>query len=567
MTPDRKMSLIMLFTCLLFSAGSVLAADNKVTVGGYAAAEALRLGERMYLQGILPSGEPMKAIVQGDIEVSGTMITCSNCHHRSGLGSYEGGVVTPPTNGAKLFAPLRGPQDIPGTVMKRTMAATQPRPAYTDESLTQALVNGVDPTGRKFSPTMPRYLLDDTSAKVMNFYLKNLNATFSPGVTRDEIRFATIVTTDTVKSDKDAMIATLRAFIDDEWNARLSDLVSPWNAWNLTVQKVDGKSYRNATLDIWELSGPPETWHRQLAEFNRNKPVFAVIGGLVPGPWDPIHTFCESNRIPCIMPLTELPVVSDSSWYTLYISKGFYQEGEAAASYLSRVFDLPPEKQIVQVYRNSSQAKALASAFRATWKKLGESPLHDRILATSEVPDAAFWAKLISTYPDAVLLVWLDKKDIGNLSSLPNTANRPTTVMLSSGLLNGQLSSIPDSIRDFTFITYPTRLPGDEKYARTLITNWMKMHRMALDNLSVSSKVISTTRLISTALVDMGVDFYRDYFLDLLDENSDLPNSSITYPMLSFGPGQRYAAKGCYIVTLTKGDNPKVVRQSDWVFY
>ena len=79
--------------------------------------EALRLGEAMYRKGLLPSGEPMTGFVQGDIEVKGPILTCANCHMRSGLGSYEGGVTTLPTNGEKLFSPLTNGYDLPSTSM------------------------------------------------------------------------------------------------------------------------------------------------------------------------------------------------------------------------------------------------------------------------------------------------------------------------------------------------------------------------------------------------------------------------------------------------------------------
>ena len=58
-------------------------------------------------------------------------------------------------------------------------------------------------------------------------------------------------------------------------------------------------------------------------------------------------------------------------------------------------------------------------------------------------------------------------------------------------------------------------------------------------------------------------NYYRDNFLDAIGMIDDLEVP--LYVRLSFGPGQRYASKGCYIVQLSKGEKPVLVRKSDWV--
>jgi hypothetical protein len=65
--------------------------------------------------------------------------------------------------------------------------------------------------------------------------------------------------------------------------------------------------------------------------------------------------------------------------------------------------------------------------------------------------------------------------------------------------------------------------------------------------------------------MDLDGAFYRDH---LLDRISMLPDQSLPdYERLSFGPGQRYASKGCYIMQLTTGADPELVKRSDWVIH
>ncbi len=61
--------------------------------------------------------------------------------------------------------------------------------------------------------------------------------------------------------------------------------------------------------------------------------------------------------------------------------------------------------------------------------------------------------------------------------------------------------------------------------------------------------------------------YYRDYFLERLDMMDDRGYLIGIYPNLSFGPGQRYASKGCYIVQLSGGPDPALVKMSEWVIY
>lgn len=540
------------------------AAAGRETVAGLPAAEAFRLGEIMYQKGLLPSGKPMPALVQGGIEMDGTMSNCANCHLPSGLGSLEGGIITPPTNGGRLYQPRRGAIDIPGPTMKRSMFSGPGRPAYTDESLARALKEGVDPTGRTLDEIMPRYELDDRDTEIFIYYLRNLSAEYSPGLTPETIRFATVITPEVSPADREAYLQPLNAFIRDDWNGRVKLVSDQWNTvWKSSPDAP--KAFRKIDLDLWELKGSPDSWGKQLEEYYRQKPVFALLGGITTGTWAPMHEFCEKHRIPAILPITDLPVVSESDRYTLYISKGVYQEGEAAAKYLSRVFALPADKEIVQLFREDDRGRSLALGFTATVEKLGTTKITSRAIPPGETINGDFWKKLAATYPEAALLIWLGPADLAGIGILAESGNRP--LFFSSTLLAGEYAKLPDTIRDFSFITHPTRLPESEEYSRTVLTNWMRFKTLPMPNTKIASQVFLLKSVFSEALNSTAGEFYREYFLDTLDEGRDQLQTSLTYPSLSFGPGQRYASKGCYVVTITKGANPKVVRQSDWVIY
>ena len=57
--------------------------------------------------------------------------------------------------------------------------------------------------------------------------------------------------------------------------------------------------------------------------------------------------------------------------------------------------------------------------------------------------------------------------------------------------------------------------------------------------------------------------YYRDYFLDVIGMSMDMTDP--LYERLSFGPGQRYASKGCYVVQLSHGAKPELIKKSAWI--
>ena len=568
----------LLLTALYFLLiGTAAAAEKEMTVEDYSSAEAMYLGERMYRDGILPSGEPMQAIVMGDIPVDGRMFTCDDCHQRSGLGSVEGTVITWPTNGRELYIPRRKTgawrkpetektkQDVRKNLPAYWEQIEDVRPAYTDESLAMVLWTGVDPAGRKLHPIMPLYHLDDKDMAVMVHYLKNLSVDLAPGVDETTIRFATVVSDNVSTEDRHAMLSTLQAHIDvHNTQSRHQERRAASGPFYKTEKH---QAYRRLELDVWELQGSENTWSAQLLNYYQKQPVFALLGGMTAGSWQPIHEFCEQHKIPNIFPLTDFPPISESDWYTLYFSKGFYQEGQAAARYLHTQENIISGAKIIMVSREGMASNALSDGFLESWQEFGRpEPEHLKVAPDTKLTDQ-FWQDVMQSKQPDVLFLWLGPADLEKIDALAQGTKSSPKIILSYEMLGNSFEVIPDDLRDNVYLTYPYSLPESQKKSLLAVKQWLKARKIPVADLKMQSKIYFLGWMLAGAVKSMRSEFFRDYFLEGFDMMIDQDYAIAVYPRLTFGSGQRYASKGCYIVQLTKGPDPKLVPKSDWVIH
>jgi hypothetical protein len=566
--------LLLIFLCFLIPA-TIAVADDGTVPEGFSRQEALHLGEKMYRDGILPSGEPMQAFVMGDIPVDGRMFTCDDCHQRSGLGSVEGTVITWPTNGRELYKPRRrtGAWRPPQTEQAKQderkglpsyWQIEDVRPAYTDQSLAMVLWAGVDPAGRKLNPIMPLYHLEDRDMSILVYYLRNLSLELAPGVDDTTIRFATVVTEDVNVKDRQTMLATLQGHMDthNSQNRHQERRAASGPFYKTEMHQA----YRRWQLDIWELRGPENTWPGQLQAYYRKQPVFALLGGLAAGSWQPVHEFCEQNRIPAIFPLTDFPVISDTDWYTLYFSKGLYGEGETAARYLQAAENTGPDAKIVIVSRPDMESNALHQGFSESWRKFGRAEPKQLEIGPDIKLTEQFWHDTMRTHEPDILILWLGADDLKTISTFVQ-GEKPLKILVSSSLLEYKFGTIPDGLRDTVYLTYPYSLPDTREKRLLSVKRWLQARNIPITDLDMQAKIYFIGWMLSGGVKNMRSEFFRDYFLEGFDMMIDQDYAIALYPRLTFGSGQRYASKGCYIVQLTRGSNPVLLQRSDWVIH
>ncbi|RII25638.1 MAG: amino acid ABC transporter substrate-binding protein [Geobacter sp.] len=540
-----------------------------------ASPETLRLGEQVYREGVLPSGKPLLAAIKGGVSAPGTTFACISCHLRSGLGSVDEGIYTPAINGEKLFKPL--PRLYKG-IEQNAKSSPPLRPAYTEESLIEVLRSGRDAGGRLLSEAMPRYLIEDRDARILVAYLRSLSSQSSPGADAT-LRFATVMSEDIKPAESEAMLASFDHYFKMK-KTQVRTFSNPRGLGaksRLMAENMLGSrdlAVREMSLSHWTLKGPPETWRSQLEEYNRKEPVFALLGGIVSGPWKPVHQFSEENGIPCLFPNTDFPVISDTDLYTLYLSKGYYQEGEAAARYLNSRTDILEGRRVVQIVRASREAEALSAGFLQTWQELGQQAPLTVPLPSGNALDSDFLKQVLAKEKPAALVIWDDATALPALDLLSRFEGRPTMVFLSTRYLGESIWTLQETIRDFTFLTYPyTFSPfaprstmGKQKVQDDLQQTLQQVDVPLKNEVEkIASLTNSLTQILTIMLMDLKGNYYRD---NLLDVAGMMPDQQYPlYGRISLGTGQRYASKGCFIVQLSHGDNPELVKKSSWVIH
>lgn len=507
--------------------------------GACAAATDLRaIGERIYRDGVLPSGRTVRAVQANGTPMAPGFVACIGCHRRSAMGCMEGTMQVPPLIREVLTRPgIESAQGF-GNNFRRLML----RPAYDDASLAKAIRHGIDPAGQPLEAPMPRYQLNAREMAALIVYLKSLAAGKGPGVSDDEIHLATVVSDGVPEAAGRAMREVLQAYVDDR------------NAGSRTTSRQNAagewivKPRRRWRLHVWELSGPPADWPGQLEAHYRRQPVFAVMGGIAAGPWQPIQEYCERQELPCFFPSTDLPG-PDVGQYSLYLSAGVTLSAEALALYLA---DNPPAQPVLQVYDSEAGNRAAAAAFTAALARNGLPVPEDHRL--DGAPNEAFWDGMLRGKSGRSVVIWLNRPDLGQLRPWLEQIER---VVIPSPAAP-ELPVVPEGFAGKLMTVHPFVLPSQKEARYARLRSWLKAKGLGSDQERVRTDAYFAAHATGTALAAIGENFSRNYFLEQLENLPEYLASMSLYPRVSFGPGQRYAAKGAHVLTLGADGAPTV---------
>ncbi len=571
-------------------------------------------GRRLFMDGVLPSGASLRAERVGNAPLVGKVAACAACHRRSGMGAVEGDTIIPPISGQALHAGKALRERVIVTMdPRRGRSWNQSHPPYDDASLLAAIRDGVHVTGRPMDVLMPRYAIGPREMPALNAFLNQLSANWSPGVTADSVRLATVIAPGVSHERRAAFLQTFIAAVDQK-----NSNTMPGHRHMVNTAEMMLRLERHWDVDIWELQGAPDTWGAQLLAFQHKAPAFALVSGLGDGRWDPVQDFCESERIPCWFPSVPLvPEGGDSQFYGLYFSQGVALEAHALASYLNEPG--PVKGRVVQLLQDGDAARAGAGALKRALDSTPEAlrgPVRGSEQHVLGADGAVKLREVISGLgSDDRLVLWLGPQE---LAALEGAAPPPCPVFVSTLLAQQHFDRIPAAWHERIRIVYPYELPAQRLTNMATFRSWIAIRSLPLVDEAMQSEVFFAVNYLQYTLSEMLDNVYRDYLVErgesmlrrrelaraeeetfirqqghppaprvaaaskpapgaifggdphgpLAQVNTQavgVRQGTTIYPRLSLAPGQRYASKGAYIAKFSGPGGQELIADSQWI--
>ncbi len=499
-------------------------------------AGALEDGARIYHDGILPNGEPLRAEVAKGARLSGKIAACARCHRASGHGMVEGDIRVPDITAKALTAPLVPRRDLllrelyqerQGPIAKTVVHIPHLRPAYAGlADLVRAVTRGQDPGGRLLAASMPRYRLNNEAAVALQGYVAQLGGQPDPGVEAGTVHFATLLGPDVPGQRAEAMLSVMRAFIE----TRNREIRREWSrpAYSPNHKALYAPSRRLWRLHIWRLDGPARTWPAQLRRLYTDQPVFALLGGAAKGDWTPLHRFCETARIPCLFPLTDWPG-TETGHFTVYLSKGHPNEARLVAQRLVAM----GARNVAQFHgadpRDSKMAEVFERALRTTHIELRDSPQNAQ-----------------------ALVVWGNGVLLRKVLVDPVIAERNIPVFAAGALLADDQGRLPDlDMRRPVRVAWQYAHPATVTTRINRLRGWLRARKVRMPMWERTQLNTFLALDVTQHAMDHLVDRYsRELFLETIEQQVETGLNPGTFPRLSLGPGQRFAAHGAAILIL-----------------
>ncbi len=512
-------------------------------------------GRRLYREGRRADGSTLVARVQRGAPLDPAAAACSSCHKRSGLGTAEGGLRTPPLAGNLLFtADTRSPRR---------------RAAYDLASLQRALVEGIAVDGRPLSETMPRYAIGRGDVATLADYLRTLDTSTAPGVDAQTIDLATVVSRAAAPEDRAALLAVVERYVALKNGGSRLDARRAAAAERHRYGERRDRAWRHWRLTVWELDGPASEWPAQLARHYAARPPFALLSGAVGAQWPVVHRFCEQRELPCVLPLATPPAGRVSDYYTLYLAGGVEQQARIAASHLRAASD-ETLSSVLLAYLDDDAGRAAAANFRDSWLRGRSAATPARLielpLPAQSPPGYHDWLEYLGRERREVLVALLPAPWLSTLTAIAGSPQLlPRRLYTFEAYADWQSVAALGPLRSRVFHVYPYQLGNGTapQFQREAV--WLRGQHLEALSARPAAAALLACHVLGEGLAAIESNFSRDYFLETFEHMLDGTNMTSLVPRTTLGPGQRLLSRGGFVARLPLTAAAPEPAAAEWV--
>lgn len=473
-------------------------------------------------------GAPLIASV-GDpaMDAPASILKCSNCHGNDGRGKAEGGVSPANIRWEELTKPTSsGP-------------AGRRRSVYSEKLLVRAIALGIDASGNRLDPAMPRYRLTHEQAADLVAYLKVLGGEADPGVTPIALKIGVV----------------LPPANGPGAAPRIHKLIA---AFALQVNDQGGFYGRKLQFAFVDAPANVEARASVIRDFIEAEQPFALIASYLSGCEEDIGRYLDEKKLPLIGPITLNAADGPARHrYVFHLIAGLAGQGEALARFATQLPELKHSGALV-VHRDGDDA--ISAAEEAIGKRLmaaGWPAPREVILAENSTPD---WSALLrSGGVDAVF--WLAPvSGLDQLYRAAISAGSYPFLFAPHVLAGPELLSAPPGFAGRIFCSFPT-LPSDQTSAGRSELLKLAGQAPASDG-GFSRLALSSAELLVHGLRQAGKEVSREKLVEILESLYSY-NTEQT-PAVTFTQNRRIGADGVHVVAIDL-KRKSVVLPSTWV--
>lgn len=476
-------------------------------------------GKQIYLKGESEGGEIIATLGSGDLELPAGSFPCSNCHGLRGEGSKEGGIQPPPLDWASLSSP------------RQSLLTRNDRGSYTEVSLARAIHLGLDSSGGRLHPGMPRYKMTAAQMGDLIAYLKRIGkeSDADPGLSDDAIKIGAAL----------PMSGSL-ARVGEDIKAALAACFAEGNS--------QGGIYgRRVELIVEDSRGDAAGTAQATRKLVEQDKVFALLGSFEPQGSDETNEFLRRSEVPLIGPVTlspRLPVVPNR--YVFYMIPSFADQARSLVDFIASEETRPkgrPASRLAVVYGDSDFDRDALSGLKSQSKMYPVEIVAEQGYRAGAISAAATVAALASKKPHYIFF-------FGGVDDMTSFVGEMDRANLEAGLLSSAVMagrgafSMPPAVLARTYLSYPISLSDRDDLSEFIAL--MQKAGVSLRSAAFQAVAYAAAKVFIEAAKNSDRQLSRTALVNSLDHLQNFKTGVIG--PVTFGPNRRVGAAGSYIV-------------------